>query len=107
MEQYSKNVTKYDKDLIRNYFNDPYFFEIDSITLHNWLKNISHYIEFYPEIITDLLKNIDGKNYFLSRINDIDKILTLRRFGFVIYICEKDTFSKQFDLILYFILFFL
>ena len=38
MEQYSKNVTEYDKDLIRNYFNDPYFFEIDSITLHNCLK---------------------------------------------------------------------
>ena len=99
MEQCPKNVTKYGKDLIMNYFNDPNFFKTDSITLHNWRKIISHYVEYYPEIITDLLNNIDGKNYFLQRTNDIDKIRILRRVGFVIYSCEKDTFSKQFDLI--------
>ena len=99
MEDCPKYVTKYGKDLIMNYFNDPNFFKTDSINLHNWRKIISHYVEYYPEIINDLLNNIDGKTSFLSKTNDKDKIRILRRIGFVIYSCKKDTFSKQFDLI--------
>jgi hypothetical protein len=99
MEQCPKSVTKYGKDLIMNYFNDANFFKTDSISLHNWRKIISHYVECYPEIINDLLNNIDGKTYFLSKTNDADKIRILRRISFVIYSCKKDTFSKQFDLI--------
>ena len=99
MEDCPKIVTKCGKDLIMNYFNDPNFFKTDSINLHNWRKIISHYAENYPEIITDLLNNIDGKNNFLSKTNDNDKIRILRRLGFIIYSCKKDTFSKQFDLI--------
>jgi hypothetical protein len=97
MEDCPKNVTKYGKELIMNYFNDPSFFKTDSINLHNWRKIISHYADYYPEIITDLLNNIDGK--FLAKTSDEDKIRILRRISFVIYSCKKDTFSKQFDLI--------
>ena len=99
MEDCPKYVTKCGKDLIMNYFNDPNFFKTDSINLHNWRKIISKYAEFYPEIITDLLNNLDGKNIFFAKISDSDKIRILRRISFVIYSCKKDTFSKQFDLI--------
>ena len=97
MEDCPKYVTKCGKELIMNYFNDPNFFKTDSINLHNWRKIISHYADYYPEIITDLLNNIDGK--FLAKTSDTDKIRILRRISFVIYSCKKDTFSKQFDLI--------
>ena len=99
MEDCPKNVTKYGKELIMNYFNDPNFFKTDSINLHNWRKIISHYADYYPEIINDLLNNIDSKNIFLAKTSDDDKIRILRRISFVIYSCKKDTFSKQFDLI--------
>ena len=99
MEDCPKNVTKFGKDLIMNYFNDPTFFKTDRINLHNWRKIISKYAEYYPEIINDLLDNIDGKSIFSSKTKDDDKIRILRRIGFVIYSCKKDTFSKQFDLI--------
>ena len=99
MEDCPKTVTKLGKELIMNYFNDPNFFKTDSINLHNWRKIISHYADYYPEIITDLLNNIEGKNLFLTKTSDDDKIRILRRISFVIYSCKKDTFSKQFDLI--------
>ena len=99
MDDCPKYVTKAGKELIMNYLNDPSFFKTDSINLHNWRKIISKYAEFYPEIITDLLNNLDGKNIFFAKISDSDKIRILRRIGFVIYSCKKDTFSKQFDLI--------
>ena len=101
MEDCPKYVTRCGKELIMNYFNDPNFFKTDSINLHNWSKIISKYAEYYPEIITDLLNNIDGKNIniFLAKTSDSDKIRILRRISFVIYSCKKDTFSKQFDLI--------
>ena len=99
MEDCPKNVTKWGKELIMNYFNDPNFFKTDSINLHNWSKIISYYADYYPEIITDLLNNIDGKILFLAKTSDDDKIHILRRISFVIYSCKKDTFSKQFDLI--------
>jgi hypothetical protein len=99
MEDCPKQVTKHGKDLIMNYFNDPTFFNTDRINLHNWRKIIAYYADFYPEIITDLLNNIDGKSVFSSKTNENDKIRILRRISFVIYSCKKDTFSKQFDLI--------
>ena len=98
MEDCPKKVTKCGKDLIMNFFNDPIFFKTGSINLHNWSKIISHYVEYYPEILTDLLNNLDGKNILL-KTNDIDKIRILRRISFIIYSCKKDTFSKEFDLI--------
>ena len=99
MEDCPQKVTKYGKDLIMNFFNEPSFFKTDTINLHNWTKIISHYADYYPEIITDLLNNIDGKSIFLTKTNDEDKIKILRRISFVIYSCKRDTFSKQFDLI--------
>ena len=99
MEDCPKKVTKYGKELIMNFFNEPSFFKTDTINLHNWTKIMSHYADYYPEIITDLLNNIDGKSIFLLKTNDEDKIRILRRISFVIYSCKKDTFSKQFDLI--------
>ena len=99
MEDCPKQVTKHGKDLIMNYFNDPTFFNTDRINLHNWRKIIAYYADSYPEIITDLLNNIDGKSVFSSKTNENDKIRILRRISFVIYSCKKDTFSKQFDLI--------
>ena len=99
MEDCPKKVTKYGKELIMNFFNEPSFFKTDTINLHNWSKIISHYADYYPEIITDLLDNIDGKSIFSGKTNDEDKIKILRRISFVIYSCKKDTFSKQFDLI--------
>ena len=98
MEDCPKNVTKCGKDLIMNFFNDPSFFKMGSINLHKWSKIISHYVEYYPEILTDLLNNLDGKNILL-KTNDLDKIRILRRISFIIYSCKKDTFSKEFDLI--------
>jgi len=99
MEDCPKKVTKCGKELIMNYFNEPGFFKTDTINLHNWRKIISHYADYYPEIINDLLNNIDGKSIFSSKTKDEDKIRILRRISFVIYSCKKDTFSKQFDLI--------
>ena len=99
MNDCPKNVTKCGKDLIMNYLNDPSFFKTNSINLHNWRKIISNYVEYYPEIITDLLNIIDGKNVFSSKIKENDKIRILRIISFIIYSCKKDTFSKQFDLI--------
>ena len=99
MEDCPKNITKWGKDLIMNYFNDQNFFKTNSKNLHNWRKIISHYADNYPEIITDLLNNIDGKNIFSTKTSDNDKIRILRRISFVIYSCKKDTFNKQFDFI--------
>ena len=95
MKDCPKNVTKCGKDLIMNYLNEPSFFKTNSINLHNWRKIISNYVEYYPEIITDLLNIIDGKNVFSSKIKENDKIRILRIISFIIYSCKKD-FMKDF-----------
>jgi hypothetical protein len=66
--------------------------------IKNWRKIISSSVKYYPEILTDLINNIDSGFLFLKG-NDEEKMKTLRRISFVIYSCEKDTFHKQFDLI--------
>ena len=99
MEKIPKTVTRFGKDLIMNYFYDSKFFKTDNTKLHNWKIIISHYADCYPEIINDLLNKIDDKNIFSPKVSESDKIRILRRISFVIYSCEGDTFSNQFDII--------
>ena len=99
MEKIPKTITRFGKDLIMNYFYDSKFFKTDSIKLHNWKIIISHYADCYPEIINDLLNKIDDKNIFSPKVSESDKIRILRRISFVIYSCDRDTFSNQFDII--------
>ena len=99
MEKIPKNITKFGKDLIMNYFTDSKFFKTDNLNLHNWSKILSHYADCSPEIINDLLNKIDDKNIFSVKVSESDKIRILRRISFVIYSCERDKFGLQFDLI--------
>ena len=97
MEKIPKAMTKFGKDLIMNYFYDSKFFKTDNLNLHNWSKIISHFVEYYREIINDLLNKIDDKNIFSPKVSESDKIRILRRISFVIYSCKKDNFSLEFN----------
>ena len=98
MEDCPKETTLCGKNMFMEYFNSPNFFVTKPKIIKNWRKIISKSVKYYPEILTDLINNIDSGFLFLKG-NDEEKMKTLRRISFVIYSCEKDTFHKQFDLI--------
>ena len=98
MKDCPKNTTICGKYLIREYLNDPSFFVTKPKMIRNWRSIISSSVKYYPEILTDLINNIDNGFLFVKG-SDEEKMKTLRRISFVIYSCEKDTFQNQFDLI--------
>ena len=65
-------------------------------TLRNFRKFISILVLNYPEILSELIRNINS-GFFLFGGSDEDKIKTLRRISFVIYSCDKDKFRNDFD----------
>ena len=98
MRDCPKNTTFCGKNLFREYLNDPSFFVTKPKMIRNWRKIISSLVKYYPELLTDLINNIDNGFLFVKG-NDEEKMKTLRRISFVIYSCEKDTFHNQFDII--------
>ena len=98
MHDCPKNTTVCGKYLFKDYLNDPSFFVTKPKMIRNWRSIISSSVKYYPEILTDLINNIDSGFLFLKG-SDEEKMKTLRRISFVIYSCEKDTFHDQFDLI--------
>jgi hypothetical protein len=84
------------KYIFMDYLNDPTFFVTTPKILSNLRKFISLSVKEYPDILGDLIRNINSGFLFLGG-NDEDKIRTLRRISFVIYSCKKDTFQKDFD----------
>ena len=89
-------VTALGKSMFMDYLNSPIFFNTTLKILVNLKNFISCFVEFYPEILSELIKNTNTGFLFLSG-NEDDKIRTLRRMSFVIYSCEKDQFRKDFD----------
>ena len=98
MKDCPKNTTICGKNLFKEYLNDPSFFVTKPKMIRNWRRIISSSVKYYPEILSDLINNIDNGFLFIKG-NDEEKMKTLRRISFVIYSCEKDTFHNQFDLI--------
>ena len=98
MQDCPKETTVCGKNMFMEYFNSPNFFVTKPKIIRNWRKILSISVKYYPEILTDLINNIENGFLFLKG-NDEEKMKTLRRISFVIYSCEKDTFHKQFDLI--------
>ena len=98
MKDMPEFLIKFGKDIFITYLNDPTFFVTTPKMLRNWRKILSISVKFYPELLSDLMKTMDG-GYFSSGASDEDKIKTLRRISFIIYSCEKDTFAKEFEVI--------
>ena len=96
MRDCPSQVTLCGKSLIMDYLNDPTFFVTTPKILRNLRKTISLFVRYYPEIISELIRNINAGFLFIGG-NDEDKIKILRRISFVIYSCQKDTFQKDFD----------
>ncbi len=87
-------ATIYGKYMLMDYLNYTSFFVTTPKILRNWRRLISISVKYYPEILSELIKNINTGFFGGS---DEDKIKTLRRISFVIYSCEKDTFKKDFE----------
>ena len=90
------NVTACGKYMFMDYLKEPYFFMTKPKTLRNFRKFISILVLNYPEILSELIRNINS-GFFLFGGSDEDKIKTLRRISFVIYSCDKDKFRNDFD----------
>ena len=96
MRDCPSQVTLCGKSLFMDYLNDPAFFVTTPKILKNLRNLISLLVNYYPEIISELIRNINTGFLFIGG-NDEDKIKTLRRISFVIYSCQRDTFGKDFD----------
>ena len=90
------NVTACGKYMFMDYLKEPYFFMTKPKILRNYRKFISILVINYPEILRELIRNINS-GFFLFGGSDEDKIKTLRRISFVIYSCERDKFKEDFD----------
>ena len=91
-------VTACGKYMFMDYLKEPYFFMTKPKILRNFRKFISLLVINYPEILSELIRNINS-GFFLFGVSDEDRIKTLRRISFVIYSCDKDKFGKDFDTI--------
>ena len=89
-------VTACGKNMFMDYLKEPYFFKTKPKILRNFRTFISLLVVNYPEILSELIRNINS-GFFLFGVSDEDKIKTLRRISFVIYSCDKDKFRNDFD----------
>ena len=96
MKDCPSQVTFCGKSMFMDYLNQPTFFCTTTKILRNLRTFISLSVKYYPEILSELIRNINSGFLFISG-SDEDKMNTLRRISFVIYSCEKDTFRKDFD----------
>ena len=96
MKDCPSQVTICGKSMFMDYLNGPTFFITTPKILRNLRRWISLSVKYYPEILSELIRNINSGFLFLGG-SDEDKIKTLRRISFVIYSCDKDTFQKDFD----------
>ena len=81
-----------------DYIKSSFLFNSTLRELHGWKIIISKLTDHYPEILNDLINDINDKNIFVKK-SEKNKKEILRRISFVIYSCEKDKFSKDFGLI--------
>ena len=98
MESTPKNITACSKAALMEYINSNSLFKVTPRELHKWRIIISQLREYYPDILVDLIKDMQDKNIFVKKSEE-DKKRILRRVSFVIYSCEKDKFDKNFGLI--------
>jgi hypothetical protein len=98
MESTPKNITTCSKAVIMEYINSNSLFKVTPRELHKWRIIISQLREHYPDILVDLIKDMQDKNIFVKKSEE-DKKRILRRVSFVIYSCEKDKFDENFGLI--------
>ena len=98
MTDMPKLVTYCGKYMFMDYLKEPYFFKTTPKILRNFRKFISLLVVNYPEILSELIRNINS-GFFLFGVSDDDKIKTLRRISFVIYSCKRDEFKNDFDTI--------
>ena len=96
MKDSQELTTSCGKYMFMDYLKEPYFFMTKPKILRNFRKFISLIVKNYPEILSELIRNIDS-GFFLFGVSDEDKIKTLRRISFVIYSCEGDQFLSNFD----------
>jgi hypothetical protein len=89
-------VTYCGKNMFMDYLKEPYFFMTKPKILRNFRQFISLLQVHYPEILSELIRNINS-GFFLFGGSDEDKIKTLRRISFVIYSCKRDKFQTDFD----------
>ena len=89
-------VTYCGKNIFMDYLKEPYFFMTQPKILRNFKEFISLLAINYPEILSELIRNINS-GFFLFGVSDEDKIKTLRRISFVIYSCKGDQFKNDFD----------
>lgn len=98
MEKTPKNISICSKSALMEYVNSNYLFKVTPRELHKWRIIISQLREHYPDILVDLIKDMQDKNIFVKKTEE-DKKRILRRVSFIIYSCEKDKFDKNFGLI--------
>lgn len=67
--------------------------------LRLWKDIIREFAHYYQDIIVDLLNTLNSSSFF-SKGTDKFKIKALRRVSFIIYSCNKDTYSNKLGLIL-------
>ena len=96
MSNNSPLTTLCGKGMFMDYLKEPYFFMTRPKILRNFKKFISLLAVNYPDILGELIRNINS-GFFLFGVSDEDRIKTLRRISFVIYSCNKDQFKNDFD----------
>ena len=82
------------KTTIMEYFTSDSFFKTTPRIIRLWKDIISNLSSKYSQIIDDLIGQMNSGFLFIKGSNET-KIKTLRRISFVIYSCEKDTFSNK------------
>ena len=98
MEKTPKNICSCSKGPLMEYIKSPQLFNVSQRELHERKIIISKLADGYPDILNDLINEMNDNGIF-GKKSDEDKKKILRRVSFVIYSCEKDKFSKDFGLI--------
>ena len=98
MENTPKNIALCGKGPLMDFIKSSFLFNSNLRELHGWKIIISKLTNHYPDILNDLINDMNDKNIFVKK-SEKNKKEILRRISFVIYSCEKDKFSKDFGLI--------
>ena len=88
------------KQILMDFYLEGNFFNMNLHNLRLWKDIIQEFSHSYPNILNDLIDRLNQSGGFFSKISDDFNNIVMRRLSFIIYSCQKDTFSQKLGMIL-------
>ena len=96
MEKSPTNISTLGKESLMEYIKSTKLFRSTTSQLHEWKNIINLLSKNYKDILKDLIHELSDKNKIVKKTEE-EKSKILRRISFVIFSCDNDYFTGNFE----------